>query len=941
MSGATIGSIAGGVIGAFFGPIGFQIGATVGGLIGGYIDPEVIKGPTLGDIPVQTSQEGVPRPIIFGSPQPFSGNIIQIIPKVFSTKRERVGKGGPVQESEQVHQSYAIRICRGVATVIQVWRDGKIVFDRTGEFQIDADGQAFASRTRFYTGSEDQMPDATMEAHFGVGNQPAYRGTAYMVVTMDDLTPTGGRIPNYEFRMASDATVEQINCEEEGLVFWYPLDDCVPEGSAREVIAGKNGVYSSQSVGGGPALSLDGLGSMHISDFAGGMLVDQGVFPNLWNIARSWTMTFWFQASTGPMGGNEGGSGRKQIVSWDNGTFTGGESGMSFQLQNPTTPPADKHLLPRAQYTYADGSTSSVIQETGDPVEFFRTHFVTITYEETNPALNTGTFSLYLDTGLVGQNLDKPRGSSSLSAYYLAVGGGFDGFSFPNLNQFYGYISDVKGYNYAFNYDDVLNHFLSLQGDYWVNPDAPGTYIDADGEVITFCDDRATLGEVTLASIELELARMAGVTPAQFDVSADTGVIVPGLLIGKLMAAADALRMLGGVYFRDYPEYDLQIVSTPRAGDSVVDLTDDNCIDVDTGDDQARMQPTELPRKVVMYFSDPTSAYAVVPVSATRMSINVPSEGIQTLQVPMVLERDFAKQTVEMTMKVLWEEQTGRNLIREIPVYQFAYLTPADPITYNGQRWRIIRQVLNEGTMQIECVRDRKSNYSSTAVANIVEPPTLPPRNLKGPSVLEVMNLPALRPVDSSPGVYAAVTGLTSGWPGCDLYMSPDGGVNWIRMVRMLAATTMGRLDADSSDAVDSNGYLIDGIRLKIYNQDSLDSADAAQLAAGANAFAITSPNSSISDIGQFGVAYDDSAGYWTIDEVRLGQLLTTAADHERDDSFVILDTNLYFVSLPMDYAGMDLQWKAVTIGTPLENNETITRTFLPAVQVIDGGEVT
>lgn len=939
MSGSTAGAILGGVVGAFFGPIGFQIGSMVGGLIGGYIDPDVIKGPSLGDIPVQTSQEGVPRPIIFGSPQPFSGNIIQIIPKVFSTKRERQGKGGgPVVESQQVHQSYAIRICRGPASVIQVWRDGKIVFDRTGAYGIDADGQAFASRARFYTGDEEQMPDPTLEAHVGVGNQPAYRGTAYMVVTMDDLTPTGGRIPNYEFRMSSDATIVD-ECEEEaGLLFWYPLDDATPGGLARELVGGYNGRYSDDYVGGGPALSLYGTGSAFFSDFGGYMLcaLSEGdtIPPDMRR--DEWTVSVWFQnsASTLPDPNDQGGT-QKTIARFSNGFFAGGESNWNLCLKQPTTPPDKKHRRPTGTWTIGGGA-GSVTMQGSDTISMNKTGFLVMTWKK-NPAYapGKGDGQLFLNGALIGTASDVSGATTAGAA--IMVGGGY---AHPTDEQFFGYVADLKGYDYAFTQGDVIEKYLSNQGDFWENPDAPGTWTSADGTYITFCDSRATLNDVTLASIELELARMAGVTPAQFDVSSDTGVIVPGLLIGKLMAAADALRMLGGVYFRDYPEYDLQIVSTPRGGASVADIEDENCIDTNEGDNESRAQPMELPRKVVMYFSDPTSAYAIVPVTATRMSINVPSDGIQTLQVPMVLQRDFAKQTVEMTMKVLWEEQTGHRLIRQLPVYEYAYLTPADPITFTGQRYRIIRQVLNEGTMEIECVRDRISNYSSTAVANIVEPPTLPPVNVKGPSVLEVMNLPALRPEDTSPGVYAAVTGLTPGWPGADLYLSLDQGTTWTRMVRMLAAATMGRLDENTTSAVDSNGY-VDPIRLKIYNQDTLDSATPEQLAAGMNGFAITNEDTSVSDVGQFATAYDDSAGFYTIDDVVLGQLGTTAADHLVGDSFVILDTNLYRISLPIEYAGQDLYWKAVTIGTAIENNETIIRTYIPANRIIDGGEVT
>lgn len=919
MSGATIGGIVGGVIGAFFGAP--QVGFMIGSLIGGAVDPDVIKGPSLGDIPVQTSQEGVPRPIVFGSPPPFPGNIIQIGPKIYTTKRDRQGKGGgPIVESQEVYQSYGIRVCQGEATVVTVWRDGKVVFDRTGRFPLDVDGFAFMSRVRFYTGDEAQLPDPTFESIVGSGNQPAYRGTAYMVVTNDNLTKTGGRIPNYEFRMASVAEVTQ-DCAEEGLLWWYPLDE--GSGVAREMIAGADGAFGG-ATGGGPALAVYSQGSTFFGDFGAYMHAEVGNLVGNIGGLDEWSISIWAMVTEDVAGTSQKWMASHGGVDTILGTV---EARLALEGANEMTPEFLCSYAPGFfTFTQSPGEIS-----VGSP------NYIVGTWVADSPGNTFGTMKIYVNGALANTNVTarRPtRGNTTMDLGCLAYYG-----VNPATSQFIGYLSDWKGYNYALSQEDITERYIATSGDFWENPDAPGSYVDANGLLYTPCPETANLGVVTLAEVETEICRMAGISEDQINVTADTAVQVHGFLIGKQMPAAEALRVLGGAYFREYPEYDLRIVSTPRGGAVVADLTEDDCIDTGT-DEETRSQPIDLPRKINMYFYD-AEAGAVVPVSAQRTSINVTAEGIIPLQLPMTLPRDDAKKIAEIMLKVMWEEQTGTRLIRDLPLYQFAYLTPADPITFMQKRWRLVKTTAKEGRLQIEAVRDRVSNYSSTATANILEPPQTPVPNIKGPSVFVPMNLPALRTEDGGrSGVYGAVTGLTTGWPGCDVFVTLDPDADtWTRSVRMLAAATIGRLNDDVSPTEDSNGFLANPFYVRLLNGASLDSATPAQIAAGMNGFALTTAG--VSDIGQFATALQDSDGFFEVTDATLGELGTTAAAHSTNDYFVILDTNLYFIELPEEWAGQIVYFKPVTIGTPLENTTTYSLLFDPPIQIIDGGEVT
>lgn len=486
----------------------------LGSAIGGYVDPDHIKGPSLGEIPIQTSQEGIPRPIVYGAPQPFGGNIIQTGPLIRVTKEERQGKGGPVLESEEVYQTYAIRICEGPATVLTVWRDGRVIYDRSGLFPLDADSAAFASKALFYTGDETQLPDPSLEAlpaanGGGIGTTNAYRGTAYMVVANDNLTPTGGRIPQYQFRMASSATVSET-CSEEGLLWWYPLDDATAGGSARELVNGWNGTYADnldpnnglQTVAGGPALSATGFGSAYFAGFGGYMKSQDYEVPSMKDL-DAWTVSCW----ACPMqyqGDNGGGSVSKNIARGDSGDPVGSMDWGLF-LRYPATPAGEANLYPGCGTSSASGSSTLLSYE--ELLGFGRNYFMVMTFEK-NPAYTSGggDMKLYINGALVA--VENDVGNSQTTCKYVHVGGGYQ---YASSGQFIGYVADLKGYNYALTQSEVVDKYLYSE-DWLELPDAPGNFVNVySGQVVRACRSTATVGTVTLADIELDIARRCGI----------------------------------------------------------------------------------------------------------------------------------------------------------------------------------------------------------------------------------------------------------------------------------------------------------------------------------------------------------------------------------------------------------------------------------------------
>lgn len=184
-----------------------------------------IQGRTFDDVKIQKSKAGVPRPIVFGTARPIVGNIIATTePRIETTTEEQGGKGGPSVEveNEEIFRTYAIRICEGPVTAVRrVWRNNELVWVNDPEeyaeltygslgsaaVQVVVDtlqgnkAEGFGAKVEFFLGGYDQMPSAVMESAFGIDQVHAYRGTCYMVVDDDNLTATGGAIPQYAFEV--------------------------------------------------------------------------------------------------------------------------------------------------------------------------------------------------------------------------------------------------------------------------------------------------------------------------------------------------------------------------------------------------------------------------------------------------------------------------------------------------------------------------------------------------------------------------------------------------------------------------------------------------------------------------------------------------------------------------------------------------------------------
>jgi hypothetical protein len=970
VSGSTIGGVVGATIGFFVGSP--QLGWMIGSAIGGYVDPDVIEGPRLKDAQVQTSQEGVPRPIIYGTAQ-VAGNLIHRGPLKEVKKKERTGKGGPVQETYHYYMTYAIRVCEGpVAGIRRIWRDDKLVYSTREGDSLDADTAAFASKLTIYTGSETQLPDPSLEAlpaeyNGGVGNVPSYLGTCYVVFENDDLTERRGTIPQYRFEVVSAGVVEPPRSEtlwiatggDGKMQYSYGGTDWKSEPLFTVPATGDCLLY-----GNGTLVATDSLDSRYSHDlgqtwaacsFSGttkgqytGLQGDYvgGVFYAVdGRVAYSANGASFADAAAGgtqglAVGGRPGllvsgqntgtnqgnvnvstdgfatstnvvlgGTGRKWQAIGTNGTRVGVGSGDGFFRYT------EDGVTWSGTITVSDGGIAAIAAD-GDT-------WVCVGGEGLRYSTDGGNTWALKDLGFSFNGRDV----KFKDGLFVAVGD-TPGGSIPRI------VTSTDGVNWtnrAHNFPSVsfarVSSVVPVVCEGIAIPEAPGFYVSEDGSICGYDIGSVTPDDVTLASIVTDLCSRVGITSSQLDVSELTD-IVTGFVVARQMPAAEAIRSLQQGYRFDFPEWDLKLRGIKRGGAIKATITDDDLI----GDEEeVRAQAVEFPRKLHLLTSDPEANYEAVKETSERLTDNVKAVGETSMELPIIFaSADERAQVCDILHKVAWTEAMGRVEL-ELPE-EFSYLCPSDCFDFHAKRWRITKTELMDGSLKVEAARDRVSAYTSGATGT-ANTPTAPVSSVKGPTLFQAMNLPSLRTQDNQPGVYLAATGLLDAWNGCAVYLSVDGGVTEQLVASISGRATMGKLTAaiDADDGTTGQP----AIPVWLYNAEELDSITTAQMDAGLNGFAIGS--SGVWEVGQFQTATFADPD-WELSDALRGELDTVAAAHVADDPFVLLDDNIVFLPIDASFAGKTLIFRAVTNGTVPENNPTFEMVFDPPTYIIDGG---
>lgn len=204
-------SAAGAAVGAGFGGTvlglsGAVIGQAVGATLGRAIDQriagagsEALEVGRIERFRLTGASEGAPVTRAWGRVR-LSGQVIWATR--FDETITRVGGGKGARSPKSTQYSYSVSLgiglCVGeISRVGRIWADGNEIVPSSLNMRV-------------YKGDEAQLPDPKIEAVEGVGQAPAYRGIAYVVIEDLDLSRFGNRVPQFSFEVVRPASSDAV-----------------------------------------------------------------------------------------------------------------------------------------------------------------------------------------------------------------------------------------------------------------------------------------------------------------------------------------------------------------------------------------------------------------------------------------------------------------------------------------------------------------------------------------------------------------------------------------------------------------------------------------------------------------------------------------------------------------------------------------------------------
>lgn len=792
MSGSLVLGAVGAVIGSIVPGVGTAAGWAIGSAIGALAFPPKlpgVEGPRLSDLKVQANQYGTALGIVKGRIRK-GGSLIWAVPLIERSSTQGGGKGGstPSQTTYTYYASYAVLLCETDGTPIigirRIWDSirGQVVYDADGTSSISSQTSSndFANCMTVYTGSDTQLPDATMESYLGVGNVPAYRGRAYVVFNNLPMEQFSNRIPQLEFEIISEGTI-----------------------LGPRKFTQKNSAFFTDATGPGT------LAPIRVSAENG--LITFGVYGHLkpWSILYhfDYDLNFISQESLPLASQYQGYMGKMgpEPVFLDDYTIS-----LNRRLRVGDAVVAEN----KSPNYFADvGALRGACLKDGKLYVL-----TTLDY-----SMGRVTMTKY-EWGSLGL---RAIGSNEVTNFFanlvdLAMSpyGSFPGgfFAIENDQETVWYCEPTSNTVQIGRINDDLTISFLVSG-LAVTGGANSVQASAsDGVLVTVSVDLGSDGyavsnnigiwtrqpaishdTVSLASVVTDICTYknasseASLTSADLDVTELTDLI-NGYAIAQQTTIRSAVEQLAQAYFFDAVESDGKIKFVKRGQASVVTIPDNDLGATNQGENLplltvVRQQEVEVPSSVVVVYNDAANSYQVATQQSRRL--NVKAGGPLNIELPIVLSADKAKQITDVLRidATLAKDKYSWTTSRKYAIYE-----PTDVMTVRGNALRVTDKTETpDGLIRWDGFADDPRNYTKTYpgaswTAPVAEVPTP-----VGPSHLTPLDITLLRDEDDGDnGFYAAIQGYLDGWNGAVVDKSADNGQTYSRVAQTTVSTPVG-----------------------------------------------------------------------------------------------------------------------------------------------------
>lgn len=871
---------------------------------------------------------------------------------VETTNTQHVGgKGGPTQTNTTYSytQSVAVGLCEGpIGGILRIWENGMLVYDIRAQLPLETDtnyanrltvAATYAETFTLHLGTEDQMPDATIEAVQGIGNVPGFRGLAYIVFPQRKLQEAQAlRHPSFRYEVFDTGS---LSCVTQGQVSNEVLYPWNPSGSSDPRDLGN--VYSYQFV----SHNDGGAGTGAVRDTLSAAIAD-GLLQDTtygWNIAATDRGDYspWFPITVGeqqtvymyynthipaslttapvpddpsPICGwasthqNGYWTGRYYVgvtlgtvvhgVFYYGGTgFVIGGCGADTLKCNvddqievtraPGPPPNPCLTLPPAPISgYCIRGDGKYIKGGPWTLDSSRSFKVLASYALTSAdgSGRNGTVTRYPLNPCLPPGSPDDNSTFWTAAYDAAVIAG----------------TVPAGWTYGSQYPVV-------QGFAWTSD-------------LTVCD--GTTAKISIGDIIRAICARCKLTDV--DASDMDTIYVDGYSVSTVAAGRDILTPLRSVGFFDCVESGSTLKFIARGKPIVASLTSDDFGAFDSGANPTpgpsittvKAQDADLPLQTRVHYLATSRDYeAGEQLSPTRLTTT--AVNVVDVELAVCMNDTQAAKIADVIWSDAWAERWSGTLAVD---QAWSELEPGDnievPIDGVTRRIRIIKDAAAAGVLRtFNYVRDDDGAYVSHAVATAPIRQTQQIR-LMSPTDLEMLDLPALLDSDNDAGFYAAARGTAAGnsWGGCVIFRSADGGATFAQLASVTTPSTMGTLQ---SAVTASDWHTWDDATTITVNVDaglSFESRADTAVLTGANSAAMGANGRW--EIVQFANATQLSPTQWRLSRLLRGRRGT---EHNIDssqagDKFIMISTG-GIARLPLQTAeiGAARIYKAVSIG--------------------------
>lgn len=942
-AGQGIGAIGGAVIGFFMGgPAGAAKGAYWGYMAGSIVDPPPgphTEGPRLNDKIIQTSEEGAPLPIVFGSNR-IAGNVIWSsgLEEIATTQEQGGGSGGggATSTTYSYKTDAAISLCVGeIVGVRRIWADAKLIYDvgETVDVNTLLASNSTAAGIRIYTGSETQSADPLIQAIEGAANTPAFRGIAYVVFEDLQLADFGNRLPNFSFEVVQTGNVTQqylIDSTTESNPFYSSAVQATMHHYDGDCIYFIKSVVDTRIFPGDTAGLLSKI--QILPDSFGSVTPVSSIYSISWGSA----------------------SGTSDSLVCGLNAFRPGTLNPYYIKSS-----GDHHLY----YSISNGNYYGVHVTGGMlkcsiapemPLLFTYTPPFTLLTDTDSHSWGCGTSNDYVYFGVT-----KADGNACILKYLKS--GAYVGEYTNNAMSSYAVISDeeifiVIGSNLYVTADFGITLVLYAVITGYTSP-GRGNYVwtliktqynsvvICTGQNVTgaqikfgmFSDrlQRITLGTQTLKDVAETLADQSGLAAAEYDMSALSADIVRGYVVSKPMTTRAALEPLQTAYHFDLSEVDGKIKAVKRGGSVVATIPADDLGAAESPNGMqlklTRHNETELPSEIQISYSDIDNDHQAGTQYARSLTAQVTH--IQQISLPLVMTSTEAARLAEVILNSA--RYTGRHTLEFSLGYAYSRLAPSDVVSVAGYgvQWSArIGQVDLGMPGLVQCVASPEIAALYASILAGSDPAGIGQTlGLSGVTTLNLLDCALLRDEDNSLGWYVALTGSVDTWPGGVVYKSNDGGATWTYAAS--ATRTQGaRLGSATAALPNADCRVWDKtntINVRLQADAALYSITEANLIAGANSALLGAPGRW--ELIQFLNATLETDGTYTLRNLLRGRKGTehAAGSHAVGDTFILLET-ASLQNLPATNAELNAarHFKALTMGQALEAVNQTTHTY-------------